>query len=62
MAAAAHAVLGVSVTTPHGLRILIADDHEGFRHELCETLAREADFQVVADSCGVRTPAASAAT
>ena len=54
MAAAAHAVLGVSVTTAHGLRILIADDHEGFRHELCETLAREADIQVVADESNGR--------
>jgi DNA-binding NarL/FixJ family response regulator len=31
------------------LRILIADDHEGFRHELRQTLAREPDVQVVAD-------------
>src|SRR5260370_27471783 len=38
----------------HGLRILIADDHEGVRHELCETLAREADVQVVADESNGR--------
>jgi two-component system nitrate/nitrite response regulator NarL len=36
------------VTTPQGLRILIADDHEGYRRELCETLAREPDLHVVA--------------
>jgi DNA-binding NarL/FixJ family response regulator len=30
------------------LRILIADDHEGYRDELCDTLAREPDLQVVA--------------
>jgi DNA-binding NarL/FixJ family response regulator len=30
------------------LRILIADDHEGFRNELHDTLAREPDLQVVA--------------
>jgi DNA-binding NarL/FixJ family response regulator len=31
------------------LRVLIADDHEGFRYELRRTLAREPDLQVVAD-------------
>ncbi len=31
------------------LRILIADDHEGFRRELTHTLAREPDIKVVAD-------------
>ena len=31
------------------LRVLIADDHEGFRHELRSVLAREPDFAVVAE-------------
>ena len=38
------------ITTPADiLRVLIADDHEGFRHELRDTLARESDIHVVAD-------------
>jgi CheY-like chemotaxis protein len=39
---------GTSVNTPQRPRILIADNHEGFRNELRDTLAREPDFQVVA--------------
>jgi DNA-binding NarL/FixJ family response regulator len=31
------------------LRVLVADDHEGFRLELRRTLERESDIQVVAD-------------
>ncbi len=31
------------------VRVLIVDDHEGFRQTLRETLAREPDFQVVGD-------------
>ncbi len=34
--------------TSDRLRILIADDHEGYRDELRDTLARESDLQVVA--------------
>jgi DNA-binding NarL/FixJ family response regulator len=37
------------MTTPDVLRILIADDHEGFRSELREALSHHADMQVVAD-------------
>ncbi len=37
------------MTTSGTLRILIADDHEGFRRELRETLVREPDFDVVAE-------------
>ncbi|MCA1648680.1 MAG: hypothetical protein LC797_25535 [Chloroflexi bacterium] len=36
------------MSTSERLRILIADDHEGYRNELRHTLAREADLQVVA--------------
>ena len=37
------------MSTSDILRVLIADDHEGFRHELRDTLARQPDIQVVAD-------------
>jgi two-component system nitrate/nitrite response regulator NarL len=36
------------VSTSDRLRILIADDHEGYRDELRRTLAREPDLEVVA--------------
>jgi DNA-binding NarL/FixJ family response regulator len=37
------------VTNAEALRVLIADDHEGFRYELCDALTREPEIQVVAD-------------
>jgi DNA-binding NarL/FixJ family response regulator len=36
------------VIMPDFLRVLIADDHEGYRYELAETLESEPDIQVVA--------------
>jgi DNA-binding NarL/FixJ family response regulator len=48
VAAAARTTAVASVNSPQRLRILIADHHEGFRHELRDTLAREPDFLVVA--------------
>jgi two-component system, NarL family, nitrate/nitrite response regulator NarL len=32
------------------LRVLVVDDHDGFRHELCDALRREADFCVVREA------------
>jgi DNA-binding NarL/FixJ family response regulator len=37
------------MSIPEALRILIADDHAGFRNELRETLMHEADMRVVAE-------------
>lgn len=37
------------MSAPDILRVLLADDHEGFRHELCDALARQPDIQVVGD-------------
>jgi two-component system nitrate/nitrite response regulator NarL len=48
VAAAARTNPGTSRTTSERLRILIADDHEGYRDELRLTLAREPDLEVVA--------------
>src|SRR5216683_3486005 len=48
MAADARTNARSSVNIPRRLRILIADDHDGFRNELQDTLTCEPDFQVVA--------------
>jgi two-component system nitrate/nitrite response regulator NarL len=48
MAADARTNVRSSVNIPRRLRILIADDHEGFRNELQDTLTCEPDFRVVA--------------
>jgi len=54
MAADARTNARSSVNIPRRLRILIADDHDGFRNELQDTLTCEPDFLVVAsESNGV---------
>ena len=51
-----------SVTATSPLRVLIADDHEGFRNELRYTLAREPDIQIVAEESNGATAVQRART